>query len=127
MSTISRIFLIIGALLLAIAVQLGALGSHALADRLSPAELKSWDIAVQFQFFHSLGLVLIAILCKQISASRLLHWAGWLMLAGIFLFSGSIYMTALGAPEPLGMIAPFGGTSFMIAWILVAIAALKKV
>ena len=74
------------------------------------------------QSYHSLGLILIALLSPQLRQSTLLRWAGWIFIAGIFLFSGSIYLSVLGAPAAIGGIAPTGGTSFMIGWVLVALA-----
>ncbi len=111
-------------LLLLTAVILGALGSHALADILTPEKQASWGLAVQYQMIHSLGMILIAVLYQQY-VQPLLRWAGGLMLVGIILFSGSIYATALGAPAGLGLIAPYGGSSFMLGWLLVAIAILR--
>ena len=119
----STIFITSASLLLLAGTILGALGSHALTDRLTPQKLNSWELAVQYQMAHSLGIILIAILYEQ-TLRPLLRWAGALMLAGIFLFSGSIYATALGAPAALGQIAPYGGSSFMLGWLLLAIATL---
>ena len=110
-------------LLLLSGVQLGALGAHALSDILTPQKQNSWELAVQYQLVHALGLILITLLMDKLVGSKLLGWAGGLMLVGIFLFSGSIYVSALGGPAFSSQIAPFGGGSFMVAWLLVAIAA----
>ena len=125
MSFEAKLFPIIGAVLLAVAVQLGALGAHALTETLTANDLRAWNFAVQFQFYHALGLVLIGILMHVLSNRALLNWSGWIMLAGIFLFSGSIYVTALGGPAAVGAVAPFGGVSFMVAWILIAVAVFR--
>ena len=106
-------------LLLLAGVILGALGSHALDNILTPKKQNSWELAVQYQLIHGLGLIMIAMLYQQ-RGTPLLRWAGTIMLIGILLFSGSIYATALGAPEGLSQIAPYGGSSLMIAWLLLA-------
>ncbi len=121
----TKFFLIVGAILLVAGVQLGALGAHALTQSLSASALQGWNFAVQFQFYHSLGLILIGILLQLLGNKTPLKWAGWIMLAGIFLFSGSIYVTALGAPDVIGRIAPLGGALFMLAWVLIAVAILR--
>ncbi len=121
----TKFFLIVGAILLAAGVQLGALGAHALTQSLSASALQGWNFAVQFQFYHALGLILIGILLQLLGNKAPLKWAGWIMLAGIFLFSGSIYVTALGAPDVIGRIAPLGGALFMLAWVLIAVAIFR--
>ena len=123
MTAFNKTFIIVGALSLTLAAILSAYGFHGLADDISPAKQLSWRWAVQMQTYHSLGLILIAILSRQWGGSMLLKGAGVLMIAGMILFSGSIYAEILGAPEALGQVAPIGGQSFMLAWVLVALAA----
>jgi uncharacterized membrane protein YgdD (TMEM256/DUF423 family) len=110
-------------LLLLTGVILGALGAHAIT--LTPAKQNSWELAVQYQLIHGIGMILIAMLYQQ-WVIPLLRWAGTIMLIGILLFSGSIYATALGAPAGLSQIAPYGGSSLMIAWLLLAVATLRQ-
>lgn len=126
MQNTSKIFLISACLLLLSGVQLGALGSHALDDVLTPAKLRSWELAVQYQLVHSLGLLLITLLYEKLNQPVLMRWSSCFMLAGICLFSGTIYITALGAPAALGIITPFGGISLMLAWLLLAIAIYRS-
>ena len=118
----SKKFIIIGCLSLTTTAVLSAYGFHGLADKLSPADQASWGWAVDMQFFHSLGLIIIALLNMKLRGSRLLNLASWLMVLGMVIFCGSIYAEKLGAPAALGEIAPYGGTSFMIAWATVALA-----
>jgi uncharacterized membrane protein YgdD (TMEM256/DUF423 family) len=125
MQQTSRIFLISACLLLLTGVQLGALGAHALDNVLTPKQLNSWELAVQYQLVHSLGLIAISLLQIKFGAVKLMDWAGILMLLGIFLFSGSIYMSALGF-SIAAPIAPYGGGSFMLAWLLLAIAIYRN-
>ena len=87
-------FIIAGAVNAAIAVALGAFGAHALKERLTERYLAIWETAVQYQMFHSLGLIAIGILMSSslFGASTQLSWAGYLLLAGIIIFSGSLYI-----------------------------------
>jgi len=124
MNTRDRIFLITGAGSLTAAAILGAYGVHGLTDA-APAQVSAWGWAVQMQSYHSLGLVLIAVLGPILGGSWPLRAAGVLIIAGIVLFSGSIYAVTLGAPAAVAQVAPAGGSSFMLAWILVAIAAYR--
>lgn len=107
--------------LVAIATMLGAFGTHALKPVLTPARFESFETAVNYQFFHSLGLLAIGVLQTQ-RASALLNWSARLILVGLALFCGSIYALTFGAPKFFGMVAPFGGTSLMAAWICFALA-----
>ncbi len=126
MNKTSRLFFIVGGVLLTVGVQLSAWGAHGLAEILTPEKLKSWDSATQIHLVHALGLLVVGLIVPVVKSAGPVRIAGWLMVAGIFLFSGSIYATALGAPSILGMAAPFGGLSFMIAWLLVAWSAFRS-
>jgi uncharacterized membrane protein YgdD (TMEM256/DUF423 family) len=119
----STIFMVAACLLLLAGVILGALGSHALDSILTPKKQNSWELAVQYQLIHGLGILVIAMLYQQFGLP-LLRWCGALMLLGILLFSGSIYGSALGAPG-LNAIAPYGGSSLMLGWLLLAISVLR--
>lgn len=125
MPSSSRTLMIIGSLSLLVAVQLSALGAHALTGVLTPQKLQSWIWATQLQTYHSLGLLMIGLLLMHLRGSQLLLWAGGLMTLGLFLFSGSIYYDALLGPSFIAKIPPFGGMSFMLAWLLVAIAVFR--
>ena len=124
LSRLSRVLLVIGSLSLLGATQLSALGFHALGNVLTEAQQESWHWATEMQFYHSLGLILVALLAAPLGQSRLLTAAGSLMIIGLLLFSGSIYLNLLGL-APVGQVAPLGGGSFMLAWLLVAIAAFR--
>ncbi|MCC5793843.1 MAG: DUF423 domain-containing protein [Chromatiales bacterium] len=117
--------MIIGSLSLLVAVQLSALGAHALTSVLTPQKLNSWIWATQMQIAHSLGLLLIGLLITRFGAARLLVASGVIMTLGLLLFSGSIYIDALGGPGIFARIPPLGGSSFMIAWLLLAIALFR--
>lgn len=123
MHTTSRVFLCLGAVALLLATVLGAYGTHALAARVPAATWRAYSAAVDYQFYHGLGLVAVATLSARWPASRGFRLAGWLLIVGIVLFCGSIYATALGAPAAVGRAAPVGGTAFMAAWLVLASAA----
>lgn len=118
-------FLFLGALSACIGVGMGAFGAHGLKTLLSPEMLAVYQTGVTYQMWHALGLIGIALLIRQTPESGLLHWAGWLMFAGIALFSGSLYLLTLTQSRWLGMITPIGGVGFLTAWILIAVFALK--
>ncbi len=124
LSGASRVLLIIGSLSLLSATQLSALGFHALSNVLTVEQQDSWHWATELQFYHSLGLILLALLAAPLGNSRLVTIAGALMIVGLLVFSGSIYVNLLGL-APVGQVAPFGGGSFMLAWLMVAIAAFQ--
>jgi uncharacterized membrane protein YgdD (TMEM256/DUF423 family) len=126
---------IVGALLAAAGVGLGAFGAHGLEDQLRKLgheanldkRLAWFDTAVRYQLYHALGMVVIAALTAG-QASRLYRAAAGLFVVGIALFSGSLFaMTFAGdAWKKLGMVTPLGGLAFIVGWILVAIAAAKR-
>jgi uncharacterized membrane protein YgdD (TMEM256/DUF423 family) len=120
----STLFITLACFFLLIGVLLGALGAHALDDILTPAKQNSWELAVQYQLVHGLGLILIALLYQQFSAT-LIRWSGGFMIVGICLFSGSIYISALGIVPGINQLAPYGGSSLMLGWALLAFAILK--
>lgn len=121
----ARTFVALGAGLAAAAVALGAFGAHALKSTLEGAALSVFQTAVQYHFYHALGLMLIGAVGLRARASRALFAAGWAMLAGIVLFSGSLYGLALTGIRGLGAVTPFGGVAFVAAWLLLAWAAMR--
>jgi len=118
----SRVVMTIAALLGAAAVLLGAFGAHALRDTLDDRALAIWHTAVEYQFWHVLAAVAIALLARD-RASTCLRIAAVAFIAGIVLFCGSLYALALGAPRLVGVITPFGGIAFVAGWIALAVHA----
>lgn len=114
-----------GAVLACLAAALAAAGSHALSSRLGPAELASFNTAVSFQFTNAVGLVGAAWIVERLPDSRLALSGGWLLLAGVLLFCGSIYAARLGLIGSPGPTAPLGGSSVILAWALLAVALLR--
>jgi uncharacterized membrane protein YgdD (TMEM256/DUF423 family) len=117
----ARTFLILTALSGMLLVMLGAFGAHALEARVTPGHMVWWQKAVHYQGLHTLALFGIGLLALHYP-SRALSMAGWLFLAGILLFSGSLYIMTLTGVRGLGMITPFGGTAFIIGWLALILA-----
>jgi uncharacterized membrane protein YgdD (TMEM256/DUF423 family) len=115
-----------GAVLMLLGVVLGAFGTHVLQAQLAPERLASFQTGVHYHLLHALGLVAVGLVAQLGSAGERLRWSARLMLAGIALFSGSIYLMTAGAPRALGMVAPLGGVSLMAAWLLLAAHALSR-
>lgn len=122
-----KFFLIAGAVNALLSVAFGAFGAHMLEGRVADKYLDTWQTAVQYQMFHAVGLMVIAILMSSSLLGPLgsLNWAGYLMLAGIVIFSGSLYVLSLTGISILGAITPIGGVAFLAAWVMVIIAAVK--
>ncbi|MGA2184591.1 MAG: DUF423 domain-containing protein [Bryobacteraceae bacterium] len=117
----------IGALGLALAVMLGAFGAHALRARLDAYSMGIWERAVFYHFVHMLGLLIVPLFERSGALSRAAReWVCWLLLAGVVLFCGSLYLLALTGVRTLGAVTPLGGLSFIAAWLLLAVAILRK-
>jgi uncharacterized membrane protein YgdD (TMEM256/DUF423 family) len=119
----ARRCIVAGALLMLAGLVLGALGTHLVADRVSPRELASYETAVLYQLLHALGLVLVGVLARTATTAPL-RWSARLMGLGIVLFSGSIYLATAGAPHWVLGVAPSGGTSLMASWALLTLHAI---
>ncbi len=104
----SRILILIAGISLMLAAMLSAYGFHGLPGKVPDARLASWAWANQFQFFHSMGLILIGLLLDRAPRSVLLRIAAGLMMLGMVLFSGSIYAEMLGAPLASARLRPWG-------------------
>ena len=120
-----KTFIIIGAINAFLAVALGAFGAHGLEGRVEQKYLEIWKTGVTYQMFHASGLLIVGVLLGRLPANALLSWSGWMMLIGIILFSGSLYVMTLTKISILGAITPLGGLSFLAAWILIVVAAVK--
>jgi len=112
------------AIMLALAVAIGAFGAHGLQGRLDTYSLGIYEKAVFYHFIHALGMLAVPLLVRAglISATAG-NWTGWLLLAGIALFSGSLYLLAITGVRALGAVTPFGGASFIAAWVTLAVCA----
>lgn len=120
----TRIFLVIGAILASLSVAAGAFASHALKDRLAERALEIWETGAKYQIYHALALLLIGLLLMRAeTGANLLTVAGFAFITGIFLFSGSLYGLSLSGIKWLGAITPLGGVAFLVGWGCLAVAA----
>jgi uncharacterized membrane protein YgdD (TMEM256/DUF423 family) len=118
-----KTFLLLGAVAAFLAVILGAFGAHALRGRLSPDMMAVFQTGVQYHVYHALALILVSAIMGRMSG-WLIQTAGWCFVAGIVLFSGSLYLLAATGVTVLGAITPIGGLAFLIGWACLAFAAI---
>ncbi len=107
-----------------VSVALGAFAAHGLKGRVAEHLLSAFQTGVQYQFYHTLALLLLVVLYRQFQHGLLL-WSYGFMLAGIICFSGSLYMLALTGIKFFGPITPLGGVFFMIGWGILFVTSLK--
>jgi uncharacterized membrane protein YgdD (TMEM256/DUF423 family) len=110
-----------GALLMALGVILGAFGAHGLRGRLDAYQMSVYEKAVFYHFVHALGLLIVSVIPKTGALTQsAANWVCALLLAGIILFSGSLYILGITGILWLGAITPLGGLSFIAAWVALA-------
>tara|TARA_B100001540_G_C15162515_1_gene353870 strand:+ start:45 stop:413 length:369 start_codon:yes stop_codon:yes gene_type:complete len=114
-----KLYIITGSVLAALAILFGAFGSHAFKEKLTPEQLEIYDIATRYLMFHALGIFAIGILGYQVP-SEILTLPLLLMVLGILIFSGSLYLISLAGYKKLGMVTPIGGLALIISWLMVA-------
>ncbi len=114
-----RGFFILGSLVALLGVGLGAFATHGLKGRLSSELLAAFEVGVRYQMYHALALLAVAWAWSRWPRTEITA-AGWLFLAGIVLFSGSLYLLALTGSRPLGIITPVGGVLLIIGWLALA-------
>lgn len=114
----------VGAILGFVGVGAGAFGAHGLRSMLNEPAMNIYETAVRYQMYHALALLGVGILieCAR-PAGRAACVAGWAFLAGIVVFSGSLYALAITGERWLGAITPFGGVAFLVGWVALALAA----
>jgi uncharacterized membrane protein YgdD (TMEM256/DUF423 family) len=115
-----RLFFAMGSVLALLAVAAGAFGAHALRERLGPDMLASFEVGARYHMYHSLGLLAVAWAIGRWPGSTA---AGWLFLAGILVFSGSLYALALTGQRWLGAVTPLGGLALLLGWLVLAWSA----
>lgn len=117
-------YLVLGAFLAGLAVAAGAFGAHGLENMVTPNRLDTFNTGVQYHMYHALALILVGLLNKQ--HPNTFNTPGICFLAGILLFSGSLYILVLTDTPWLGAITPFGGVAFIVGWILLGLRAFKS-
>jgi uncharacterized membrane protein YgdD (TMEM256/DUF423 family) len=126
-----KLFLVTGSMLAGLAVALGAFGAHGLKKIVDADTVGIYQTGVQYQMYHALALVMVGILAERMTSS-FVHYAGLFFLGGIVFFSGSLYLIASlkamskGVPTAVGILTPVGGLFFIIGWILLLIALIRK-
>lgn len=120
-----KALLIVGMLTMALGVVLGAFGAHGLKGKLTPEMMTVYQTAVSYHLWHGLGIIALGLLALQFPTSQGLVTAGWVMLLGLLLFSGSLYGLTLSGVKLLGAITPLGGLAFIVAWLLAAWSLLR--
>jgi len=116
-------FLLIAAVLGFLGVAFGAFGAHGLRERLSPEMMAVFEIGVRYQMYHVFALLAIAAAIAHFGRARLLLIGGWSFVAGILIFSGSLYALALTGTGMFGAITPIGGVGFLLGWACLAFFA----
>ncbi len=120
-----RTFLFFGSLLGFLGVVFGAFGAHALKSRLSADMLVVFETGVRYQMYHAFAILIVAAAIGRIGDANLLVLAGWFFVAGVVLFSGSLYVLSLSGVGVLGAITPVGGLLFLIGWACLLLFALR--
>ncbi|MBW2185299.1 MAG: hypothetical protein BA874_04870 [Desulfuromonadales bacterium C00003068] len=118
-----KVFIVLGSLNAFISVALGAFGAHGLRYKVTSELLVTWEKAVDYQMYHALALLIIALSIKLWPDVRRVRTAGFLFFVGIVLFSGSLYALVLTEIRMLGIITPIGGVAFLWGWILFGLSA----
>jgi uncharacterized membrane protein YgdD (TMEM256/DUF423 family) len=113
-----------GAALCGLGVLLGAFGAHGLRERLTPDMLAVFETGVRYHLFHGLAVMAVAWAAAR-WPGPLTGAAGWLFVAGIFFFSGSLYVLSITGIRWLGAITPIGGLCFTIGWLVLALGAMR--
>jgi uncharacterized membrane protein YgdD (TMEM256/DUF423 family) len=114
-----RLFVLLGSLAAFLGVALGAFAAHGLKNKLSPDMFNIFEVGVRYHMYHALGLFAVAAVAGRWSGPWVTA-AGWLFVFGIVIFSGTLYLLAMGGPRWLGAITPIGGLSFLAGWLLLA-------
>ena len=122
------IWIKLGGIFGGLGVMLGAFGAHSLKGRLVEQSLQTFQTGVLYQFIHSLALILVGLLSMHFvdEHQKQVERAGFFFVAGIVLFSGSLYSLALGGPKFLGPITPLGGLCFIIGWFMLTFSLPRK-
>ncbi len=124
MTVLAKKFSFYGAIFMALSVGLGAFGAHGLKDIVTKEMLVIFHTGVEYQFYHALGLFCVAFVA-HFSKAKQIKIAGYSMIFGILVFSGSLYAITFTGIKLLGAITPIGGVAFILSWVLLALAIKK--
>lgn len=104
----------------------GTFGAHGLKGRLTAEMLQTYEVGVHYHLAHAVALLGVAIIAGLLPQSRAARLAGWLMVAGVIIFAGSLYVLVISGQKWLGMITPFGGVCFLIGWTSLIVAGVRS-
>lgn len=121
----SKNLLISGASFMALAVCFGAFGAHIVQDMLTPDRFDVFKTAVEYHFYHAIGLLILGLISQRTESSKWIQWSGYSMIAGILIFSGSLYILTLTDTSWLGAVTPLGGFAFILGWLFLIVSILK--
>lgn len=121
-----KLFLVAGSLIGGLSVMIGAFGAHALKKLLTEnGRTDVFETAVKYQFYHAFALLILGLLMLKIE-HKFLNYAGYSFLAGIVIFSGSLYILSISNIKWFGAITPIGGLCMIAGWLLMAVAMIKS-
>ena len=123
----AKLFLMAASISGFLAVAIGAFGAHGLKQKISEEMMTVYQTGVQYHFYHTLALLCVGIALQQFPQSVPLKLSGWAMLAGMLVFSGSLYLLALTGTRWLGAITPIGGLTLLVAWLALAVGVYQVV
>ena len=115
----------IGAFTLSLAALLGAYGSHGVQGAVNAQTWAAYEVAVDYQFYHGLGIIVAGMLAERAPKSRWVASSGWVLLFGVIAFSGGIYATTFGAPDVIGALTPIGGVGLIVGWLSLAFGVVR--
>lgn len=116
---------ITGSFFMAIAVAFGAFGAHVVQDLLTPDRFEVYKTAVEYQFYHAIGLLILGLLTIQTGSNRWFKWSAYSLITGILFFSGSLYILTLTDTAWLGAVTPLGGFAFILGWCFLILGVIK--
>lgn len=122
----SKYLLISGSLFMVLAVGFGAFGAHIVQELLTPDRFDVFKTAVEYHFYHAIGLLILGLISQRIESSKWIQWSGYCMIAGIVIFSGSLYILTLTDTSWLGAVTPLGGFAFILGWVFLILGVLKQ-
>jgi len=122
----SKNLLISGSLFMALAVGFGAFGAHIVQDMLTPDRFEVYKTAVEYHFYHAIGLLIVGLVSQRMESAKWFARSGYCMIAGILIFSGSLYILTLTDTSWLGAVTPLGGFAFILGWFFLILGVLKQ-
>lgn len=110
---------------MALAVAFGAFGAHIVEEILTPDRFNVYETAVQYHFYHALGLLIVGAVSLHIK-NRWMKWSGYSLITGVVIFSGSLYLLTLFDISRLGAITPVGGVAFILGWLFLFLGIIRQ-